>query len=86
MTPRQREVLATIIDLTRVNGYPPTIRDIGRELGISSPNGVMSHLRPLRRAGYIEESAGDKRHRGIRLLFKNERCPCCGQALKGAAQ
>ncbi len=53
VTPRQREVLHTIQRLARQLGYNPSIREIGDELGISSPNGVVGHLRALERAGLI---------------------------------
>ncbi|HMP79389.1 MAG TPA: transcriptional repressor LexA [Pirellulaceae bacterium] len=53
ITPRQREVLHTIQRLTRQLGYNPSIREIGQELGIGSPNGVVGHLRALERARLI---------------------------------
>ena len=40
----------------RLLGYSPTIREIGREFGISSPNGVMGHVNALQRAGAIRRS------------------------------
>jgi repressor LexA len=53
LTERQREVYEFIRDKMRNRGYGPTVREIGREFGISSPNGVMCHLRALERKGII---------------------------------
>jgi repressor LexA len=53
LTDRQREVLAVIRAYAAVHGYPPSNRDIGRALGISSTNGVRDHLRALERKGAI---------------------------------
>lgn len=53
LTPKQRAILAFILDYIRTVGYPPAIRDIGRAFGIGSPNGVMCHLRALQKKGVI---------------------------------
>lgn len=39
-------------------GHPPTIREICAEMGFSSPNGVICHLRPLEKKGYIHWRSG----------------------------
>jgi repressor LexA len=53
LTDRQREVYEFIRDKMRNRGYGPTVREIGRQFGIKSPNGVMCHLRALERKGLI---------------------------------
>ena len=53
LTDRQRQVYEFIRDKMRNRGYGPTVREIGREFGIRSPNGVMCHLRALERKGII---------------------------------
>ena len=60
-TPRQRRVLDTIRRHLAVHGRPPTIREIGEAVEIRSPNGVMSHLRPLERKGLIRRAPGKAR-------------------------
>ena len=40
LTSRQREILDFITCSIQDNGYPPTIREIGRHMGIRSTNGV----------------------------------------------
>jgi repressor LexA len=52
-------------------GYGPTVREIGEVLGISSPNGVMCHLRALVKKGKITRIAN--RSRAIELTEKSHR-------------
>lgn len=53
LTKRQREVYDFIRDKIRNRGYGPTVREIGEQFGISSPNGVMCHLKALEKKGLI---------------------------------
>lgn len=53
LTPRQREVYKFIRDKIRSRGYGPTVREIGTQFDIRSPNGVMCHLRALEKKGLI---------------------------------
>jgi repressor LexA len=48
------------------DGRPPTLREIGQELGIASTNGVRDHLQALIEKGYIHRD--ERSARGIRLL------------------
>ncbi len=57
LTDRQREALDCIRQSYLERGFGPTIREIGHAMGIVSPNGVMVHLRALKRKGHIERSA-----------------------------
>jgi repressor LexA len=54
LTDRQREVYRFIREKIRSRGYGPTVREIGAEFGIASPNGVMCHLRALERKGLVD--------------------------------
>lgn len=65
LTPRQRQVLETIQQAYGRAGFGPTIREIADAMGISSPNGVVSHLRALAAKGYIHRTA--HRSRAIQL-------------------
>jgi repressor LexA len=47
LTDRQRQVLEFIKSETRRKGYPPTVRDIGHAVGLSSSSTVHSHLSAL---------------------------------------
>ena len=53
LTARQEQVLSFIREFTRTNGYPPTVREIGSELELSSPSTVHVHLGNLERLGFI---------------------------------
>lgn len=53
LTTRQREVLDYIGTKVRERGYPPSVREIGDALGLSSPSTVHSHLSTLVRLGYL---------------------------------
>ncbi|HEY2893905.1 MAG TPA: transcriptional repressor LexA [Pirellulales bacterium] len=53
LTERQREVYDFIRDKIRNRGYGPTVREIGDQFQISSPNGVMCHLKALEKKGLI---------------------------------
>ena len=54
LTPRQREVFDFIQDKIVNRGYGPTVREIGDYFRISSPNGVMCHLKALEKKGLID--------------------------------
>jgi repressor LexA len=60
-TERQRLVLAFIELHIRQHGFPPTIREIGRHLGIKSTNGVNDHLNALQRKGFLTRAEGKSR-------------------------
>lgn len=55
-SPRQRVVLAFIANFAGENGYPPTLREIGKATGIGSTNGVNDHLKALARKGLIHRN------------------------------
>ncbi|HWH35999.1 MAG TPA: transcriptional repressor LexA [Acidimicrobiales bacterium] len=50
---RQREILQFIVDEHRDRGYPPSVREIGLAVGLTSPSTVHTHLNTLERRGYI---------------------------------
>jgi repressor LexA len=66
LTRRQREVLQFIVDYIRESEYPPTFREIGKALNITSTKGVTDHLEVLQKKGYIERSMNHSR--AIRIL------------------
>jgi repressor LexA len=53
LTTRQKEVYEFIREKIRNRGYGPTVREIGAQFEISSPNGVMCHLKALEKKGLI---------------------------------
>lgn len=54
LTDRQGQILDFITKRIQEQGYPPTIREIGEEMGIKSTNGVNDHLKALERKGYLK--------------------------------
>lgn len=54
---RQTQVLELIRETVAERGYPPTVREIGEELGLRSPSTVHSHLSALERAGAIRRDS-----------------------------
>src|SRR3954466_6820100 len=66
LTSRQREIYTFIRSKIQGRGYGPTVREIGTEFGIKSPNGVMCHLKALQKKGLIHREANMSR--AIQLL------------------
>jgi repressor LexA len=65
---RAREILSFIQRFARERGYPPTIREIGKEYGISSTNGVRYYLNLLEKEGHLKRS--NRISRGIEGMAK----------------
>jgi repressor LexA len=53
LTPRQRQVLEFVESEVAHRGYPPTVREIGEALGLSSSSTVHAHLAALQDKGYL---------------------------------
>ncbi len=53
LSARRREILDFIEKHIERSGYPPTVREIGEAVGLSSPSTVHAHLRRLEDAGFI---------------------------------
>jgi len=61
LTERQRQVLDFIKSETRLRGYPPTVRDIGQAVGLSSSSTVHAHLAALEAKGLIRRDPSKPR-------------------------
>lgn len=53
LTDRQVAILAMIRSTTEERGYPPSVREIGESVGLTSPSSVAHQLKNLQRAGYL---------------------------------
>ena len=53
LTERQRRILEEIKHAVETRGYPPSVREIGEAVGLTSPSTVHSHLATLQRYGYL---------------------------------
>lgn len=58
---RQREILDFILGTVRRRGYPPSVREIGEAVGLSSPSTVHSHLSALVQAGLLRRDPSKPR-------------------------
>lgn len=66
LTGRQRQILQYILQHIEMRGYPPTVREIGEAVNLSSSSTVHAHLRSLEASGLIKRDA--VLTRAIRLL------------------
>jgi repressor LexA len=66
LSERQRNILTFIGEYVRERQFPPTIREIGEEVGISSTSVVKYNLDALERKGHIQRDRDISR--GIRLV------------------
>lgn len=53
LTPRQAKVLAVISEALESRGYPPSMREIGEEVGLTSSSSVAHQLKALEEKGYL---------------------------------
>lgn len=61
LTPRQRRVLEVIRDSVERRGYPPSMREIGEAVGLTSTSSVAHQLATLQRKGYLRRDANRPR-------------------------
>src|SRR3954471_3447127 len=54
LTPRQQRVLAHIKDSIEKRGYPPSMREIGEAVGLTSSSSVAHQLRVLEEKGFLK--------------------------------
>jgi len=76
LTQRQREILDVIDRAMRERGYPPSVREIGEAVGLTSPSTVHTHLATLQRLGFIRRDP--TKPRAIEVRFD----PNSGAALE----
>jgi repressor LexA len=55
LTPRQQAILRVIRQAVEERGYPPSVREIGEGVGLTSPSSVAHQLRTLERLGYLRK-------------------------------
>lgn len=70
LTKRQEEILNYIKEYIVSHGFPPTVREIGKALGVSSPATIHAHLANLQNKGIIKKDGS--KNRAIELLVENE--------------
>ncbi len=70
LTSRQNDILQTIKKFIASHGYPPTVREIGKELNLRSPATIHFHLKKLEEKGYLRKD--DSKNRTMEILVDNE--------------
>ena len=90
LTKRQKEIFDFIKRYSAQHGYPPTVRDIGKAIGLTSSSTVHAHLANLEKIGLLRrdptkpramEVLVDKAKKGGRALW----LPLVGRVAAGAA-
>jgi repressor LexA len=72
LTGRQQEIWTFLTKYVDEHGYPPTVREIGEEVGLASPSTVHAHLANLERAGLIKRDPTKPRALELRREPKSE--------------
>ena len=65
LTPRQRRIVEFIRETLRERGYPPTVREIGEAVGLTSSSSVHSQLENLERKGLLHKDPTKPRAIGL---------------------
>jgi repressor LexA len=76
LTGKRRQILEFIAEQIRVRGYPPSVREIGQAVGLTSSSTVHTHLQVLQRQGYLKRDP--TKPRAIVVSFE----PSSGAALR----
>src|ERR1700710_407117 len=61
LTKRQQEIFAFIKRYSADHGYPPTVRDIGKAVGLASSSTVHAHLANLEKLGLLRRDPSKPR-------------------------
>ena len=89
LTKRQQEIFDFIKRYSARHGYPPTVRDIGKAIGLGSPSTVHAHLSNLEKLGLLRRDPS--KPRALELLRETARkavgpsgLPLVGRVAAGA--
>ena len=91
LTKRQQEIFDFIKKYSAVNGYPPTVRDIGKAVGLASSSTVHAHLSNLERIGLLRRDPTkpraiellDRAAAGVMSIVRPQGLPVVGQVAAG---
>jgi len=90
LTARQQEIWQFLVMYVDDHGYPPTVREIGEEVGLASPSTVHAHLANLERVGLIKRDPSKPRaieltgHRRVEAAADVQRLPLLGRVAAGS--
>jgi repressor LexA len=91
LTKRQQEIFDFIKKYSAINGYPPTVRDIGKAVGLASSSTVHAHLSNLERIGLLRRDPTkpraiellDRAAAGVLSIVRPQGLPVVGQVAAG---
>ncbi len=91
LTKRQQEIFEFIKRYSARHGYPPTVRDIGKAVGLASSSTVHAHLANLEKVGLLRRDPTkpraiellDRAVAGVRDIVKPTGLPLVGQVAAG---
>jgi repressor LexA len=72
LTERQRQILHVIERSMQERGYPPSVREIGEEVGLNSPASVHNHLATLQKMGFLRRDPTKPRAIEVRFDTNSE--------------
>src|SRR5467141_3524506 len=73
LTARQQEIWNYLVEYVDRHGYPPTVREIGEQVGLASPSTVHAHLANLERAGLLRRDP--TKPRALELIGRSRTVP-----------
>ena len=73
LTARQQEIWNYLVEYVDRHGYPPTVREIGEQVGLASPSTVHAHLANLERAGLLKRDP--TKPRALELIGRERTAP-----------
>lgn len=85
LTNRQTRILEVIRDAVEARGYPPSVREIGEEVGLTSPSSVAHQLRVLEQKGYLRRDPNRPRALEVTDGLTRSSRPSSTNTKKGAA-
>ncbi|PIX92012.1 repressor LexA [Candidatus Kuenenbacteria bacterium CG_4_10_14_3_um_filter_39_14] len=88
LTQKQKIVLELIYNTIKSEGFPPSLVDLKKELGVSSNQAVLNFLRILEKKGFIKRKEGQARSiqilpMGFKVLGKKQLLPLVGDTSAG---
>ena len=91
LTKRQQEIFDFIKRYSSSHGYPPTVRDIGKAVGLASSSTVHAHLANLEKIGMLRRDPSkpraiellDKAVEGVKSVVRPNGLPLVGQVAAG---
>ncbi len=88
LTPRQRRIVEFIQETVQERGYPPTVREIGEAVGLTSSSSVHAQLENLSKKGLLRKDAAKPRAIEVSLggppVRKADSVPLLGRIAAGA--